>query len=242
MTAIFHPEAVGMIANDQMATVLVTKLCQPEKTFIDVGAHIGSIISSVIHYDRSINIIAIEAIPDKVKNLRKKYRDITIYDCAVGEAESVTTFYINTVESGYSSLRKPSLEDALKTVEIEVPVKQLDSLISDKNIDVIKIDVEGAEFEVLKGANTIILDNRPIIMFESAPGDYDNKKKIYKLFQEHKYEIVIPIRVAHNDSGLELNGYLEAHLYPRRTTNYFAILSERRNEIRDRARKILNLD
>lgn len=46
-TAIFSPEIVGMLANDQLATTLVTKICKPDKTFIDVGAHIGSVISAV---------------------------------------------------------------------------------------------------------------------------------------------------------------------------------------------------
>ncbi len=41
-TALFKEEAAGTITNDWMATFLVTKLCQPNRSFIDVGAHIGS--------------------------------------------------------------------------------------------------------------------------------------------------------------------------------------------------------
>jgi hypothetical protein len=43
-TAYFYSESVGRVANDHLATRLVTTICQPNKTFIDVGAHIGSII------------------------------------------------------------------------------------------------------------------------------------------------------------------------------------------------------
>lgn len=242
MAAIFHPSDTITIANDQLATKLVTRLCQPQKTFIDVGAHIGSIISSVKCHDSSINIIAIEAIPDKVKKLKNKHNDITIHDCAVGDSEGLVTFYVNTIESGYSSLSEPSQSNKHKTVEIQVPIKCLEDIVLDSNIDVIKIDVEGAELGVLRGAKTLISNNRPTIMFESAPVDgLYTKADIYKWFVEQDYKIVIPTRVAHNDSGLELACFIEAHLYPRRTTNYFAIPSERRIEIRDRAREILNI-
>jgi hypothetical protein len=47
--------------------------------------------------------------------------------------------------------------------------------------------------------------------------------------------------VAHNDGGLSLEGFIESHAYPRRTTNYIAIPSERRVEIRDRARTLLGI-
>ncbi|MDH5413447.1 MAG: FkbM family methyltransferase [Flavobacteriaceae bacterium] len=249
ISAIYHPADTGMIANDQMATRLVTTLCQSGKTFVDVGAHIGSIISSVKNHDNSINIIAIEAIPNKVKSLKNKYPDITIYDCAVGESEGETTFYINKVESGYSSLIKPVLNDSNKVTEICVPIKRLDNLMTNINIDVIKIDVEGAELGVLRGAKTLISKNRPTIMFESAPDNEDDacnllgytKADMHKWLTEQQYEIIIPIRVAHNAPGLELSCFLESHLYPRRTTNYFAIPSERRLEIRDKARKLLNI-
>ncbi len=45
----WNPEAVGSLVNDQIAFSLVTKLCLPGRVFVDVGAHIGSIISEVHH-------------------------------------------------------------------------------------------------------------------------------------------------------------------------------------------------
>ncbi len=86
--AYFSPERVGTIANDQLATKLVTTLCQPGKTFIDVGAHIGSIIAEVAYNDPSIKIVAIEAIPEKVVNLKRKFPSIEIHGCAVGSPGS----------------------------------------------------------------------------------------------------------------------------------------------------------
>lgn len=244
--AFFHPESIGTLANDQMATALVTKICRPNKTFIDVGAHIGSIISSVMWNDRSIKIIAIEAIPEKIINLRRKFPAVEFHECAVGDSEGDISFFINTRQSGYSSLgRSPANASDQSITEIRVQIKKLDSLISSNDIDVVKIDVEGAELGVLRGSTNLLARCRPTIMFESAPPGDDGlgytKEALWEIFSEQDYAVLVPNRVAHDDLGLTKEGFIESHLYPRRTTNYFAIAKELRVEIRDRARDVLKI-
>jgi len=241
-----HPESVGTLANDQLATALITKICQPNRTFIDVGAHIGSIISSVMQNDRSIRIIAIEAIPEKVNNLRQKFPTVEFHECAVGDSEGEISFFINTRQSGYSSLGRPPTSSGDQSIaEIKVPIKRLDSLISSSDVDVVKIDTEGSELGVLRGSTNLLARCRPIIMFESAPSVNDGlgytKEALWEIFSEQDYAVLIPNRVAHNDLGLSKEGFIESHLYPRRTTNYFGIPNERRLEIRDRARDVLKI-
>lgn len=243
------PESLGTIANDQLATLLVTNLCQSNKIFIDVGAHIGSIISLIKQKDSSIKIIGIEAIPEKATKLKEKFPSVTIHDCAVGSEEGNVSFFINTKQSGYSSLIQQNSDPTSQIKEIKVDVKRLDDLITSKdilnNVDVIKIDVEGSELGVLRGSNNLIKESRPLIMFESASKDRIDlgftKKALWEFLSERNYEIYIPNRVAHNGYGLSQEGFIESHIYPRRTTNYFAIPEERRLEVRDRAREILGI-
>jgi FkbM family methyltransferase len=242
-TAYRSPESVGTLANDQLATYLVTRLCLPGKGFIDVGAHIGSIVSEVIRHDPSIKLYAIEPMPTKVRHLRQRFPAVELHECALGEAEGEVPFFVNTKQSGYSSLGKPSKFEGVET--IKVPLKKLDALISSPDVDVIKIDVEGAELGVFRGGDALIKRSRPTLMFESGPQAVDgleyNKESMWRWLEERDFDIVVPNRVAHNGSGLSLEGFLEAHLYPRRTTNYFAIPKERRIEIRDRARALLRI-
>lgn len=242
--ALFAPDMVSMVANDQLATNLVTTLIQSNKIFIDVGAHIGSIISEVVYNNPSASIIAVEAIPDKSNNLRRKFPFIEVHNTAVGDFVGEVSFFINTRLSGYSTLGKPSW-DSKFTKEIKVQVTRLDDLVTLNNIDVIKIDVEGAELGVLRGSTGILRRCRPIIMFESAPEQENDlgytKVAMHQFLTSHDYVILIPNRVAHNDPGLTQEGFIESHLYPRRTTNYFAIPRERRIEVRDRARSILKI-
>jgi hypothetical protein len=84
----FSVESVGTIANDQLATTLITKICGPHKTFVDVGAHIGSMIAQVRHSDSTIKIVAIEAVPEKIQSLRKKFSFVDLHGCAAGETPS----------------------------------------------------------------------------------------------------------------------------------------------------------
>ncbi len=241
----FSLESVGTIANDQLATTLITRICKPSATFIDVGAHIGSIVSAVKHNDSSIRIVAIEAIPRKAENLRRRFPFVELHGCAVGESTGEISFFVHRKRSGYSSLGRPTAGDDNSAFEIQVRIEKLDNLVSYSDVDAIKIDVEGAELGVLRGAVNILRRCRPIIMFESGPQANDGlgytKEGILNFLDSHDFSVVVPNRVAHNDPGLTMAGFIESHLYPRRSTNYFAIPAERRTEFRDRARDILGI-
>jgi FkbM family methyltransferase len=237
-------EHLGFLASDQLATHLVCGMCRPNKVFVDVGAHVGSIVACVIHRDPSVAVIAVEAVPEKVVALKRNFPNIIVHECAAGERNGLASFHINTKASGYSSLSSETGYTQEDVRLIEVQVQPLDSIISSPNVEVIKIDVEGAELGVLIGAKRLISVCRPIIMFESAPREVlgYTKEALWQSLTDQEYAIVLPNRVAHVDPGLRLDGFLESHLHPRRSTNYFGIPRERRDEIRHRARKLLGLN
>jgi len=241
-TAMFDDGKMGKTANDCLARLIVTELCLPNKTFIDAGAHIGSVSSVVHRNDPTVKIIAIEAMPDKAANLRNKFPYLEVHACALGEdTDGEISFYVDTKRSGFSSLLKPLNSEQSGIIEIKVPMERLDNLTKSSDVDLIKIDVEGVELGVLRGSEALI-NSRPVIMFESAPPEVKyTKDDMWKFLTDHQYEIYIPNRVAHNGPGLSKEGFSESHFYPRRTTDYFAIPIERRLEIRDRTRNILDI-
>lgn len=242
-TALFHPSIAGTVANDQLAMHLVVRMCEPGRTFIDVGAHIGSVGASVQHHVPKASLIAIEAIPEKATRLRRLLRTAVVHQVALGSTTGQVKFFVNTKQSGYSSLLRPSSDQIDNFVEISVPMSTLDRLVAGDTIDVIKIDVEGSELEVLKGSTELLARNRPIIMFESAPSPNDqtesDKSALWKFFEDTGYLVLVPNRLAHNDDGLTRAGFVESHLYPRRATNYFGVPRERQVEYRERARRLL---
>ena len=243
--ACFQISELGTRANDYLAAHLISRLCAPEHTFIDIGAHIGSVVSSVLTHVPSAKIIAIEAIPEKAAHLRLKFPAVQVHQIALGNSEGNVKFYVDFAQSGYSSLYRPPKREIDNIIEITVRMTSLDRLVNLTTIDAIKIDVEGAELDVLRGSVGTMTRNRPIIMYESAPptnGQLDSEKAPqWQFFRDHNYILVVPNRLAHNDNGLTREGYIESHLYPRRTTNYFAVPIERIAEYRDRARRILSV-
>ncbi|MBC7756076.1 MAG: FkbM family methyltransferase [Bdellovibrio sp.] len=241
--ALFLPKVVGEAANNQLATKLVTSICKPNATFIDIGAHIGSIIGKVQYLLPTVNIIAVEAIPQKVVQLKKHFPNIVIHQCAVGEASAEAIFYVNRTQSGYSSLLIPDKKSKDLIEEIKVTIKKLDDLITADNVDVIKIDVEGAELSVLCGATAVIARCRPIIMFESGPSPDGldlAKEALYNFFEKIDYALVIPTRLAHSCVGMTLGGFIDCHIYPRLSTNFFAVPLERCEEVKQSAYRSLN--
>lgn len=230
--ALRHPEAVGAMLNDNLATRLVTNL--PAGTFVDVGCHLGSVVAEVQHRTGA-RVIAVEAIPGKAADLRRRFPWLTVHACAAGESSGEVPFFIQPAATGYSSLVcNPGSRP------ITVPLRRLDDLV--QHADTVKIDVEGAELGVLRGAERLIAACRPVVMFESAPPEpMYTKAAMWDWCEARGYGIFVPDRVAHDGPALARDGFIEAHCYPRRATNFFAIPSERREAVRNAARKVLGV-
>jgi FkbM family methyltransferase len=230
---------LGTAANDYLAAVLTVRICAPHKTFIDVGAHLGSVLSNVMRQVPSARIIAVEGVPDKARFLKQAYPDVEVHSCALGAEDGQVAFYIDTERSGFSSL-DPTRSG--RSTRIDVQMKRLDQIVQGADVDTIKIDVEGAELDVLVGGTALLDRCRPLIMFESGtPRDADLPDRLWKFFDARDYLILVPDRLAHLGPGLTIEGFEESHHYPRRTTNYFSVPKERRDEFRERARTILSV-
>lgn len=237
-----NPESASSTANAVIADRLIANLTPQGGAFLDVGAHIGSILSSVRHAVPTATIYAVEADPDKAAALKPKYPYCTFFDVALGEGEGQIEFYRNPNATGFNSIApsdKPGVE------KIVVPVGRLDDLLPDETIDVIKMDIEGAELGALRGAEALIARSRPTVMFESVRPDTNalgySPAMLWEWFDAHGYHVVVPDRVAHTAPPLTLEAFLDAHHYPFRSKDYFAIPSEKRDAVRERARAILGV-
>lgn len=223
--------ALGTIVNDQLSLRLLIGMVRGGETFLDVGSHIGSVIAEVQHRCPDAKIIAFEADPDKSLELRRKFPRVTVHGCALAERNGEGSFFVDQVESGYSSLsERPSSR------EIKVTLRRLDELV--EHADFIKIDVEGAELGVLQGAADLVSRSAPVIMFESGPGNLlgFTKEGMFEWLAERDYCIMAPNRLAGTGGPMDLQAFLDSHEYPRRTTNYFAVPNARFEEIRARAK------
>ena len=237
-----NPEKAALVANGIIADRLIARICTPGGTFLDIGAHLGSILAAVRRHSDDVQLVAVEADAGKFASLKRRFPDCRFLQCAVGETAGKSIFYTFPNRSGFNSLT-PS--DAHGAVETTVEVRTLDDLFPDLTVDTIKIDIEGAELGALRGGKEMIARSRPTIMFESAgternalgytPGD------LHAWFTANGFEIFLPDRLAHNSPPMDAPTFLDAHFYPMRSVNFFAVPTERRIEIRDKARRILRI-
>ncbi len=147
----------------------------PRGFYVDVGANDPDIDSvSRVFYERGWSGINIEPLAANSVRLRKRrLRDVNL-EIAVGEHEGTITFYEIFQWHGYSTtdpeIAAQHRKDGLRVEERRVPLRRLAAVLDEhvrgRPIDFLKIDVEGAELAVLRGAG---LDrHRPkIIVAES---------------------------------------------------------------------------
>ena len=237
-----NPETASATANAIIADRLIAQLTPEGGTFLDIGAHIGSIFSAVHHSTPGAKIYAVEADPDKAAALKSRFPFCTVFDVALGEDEGHVEFFRNPTATGYNSIapsNKPGIEAIL------VPIARLDDLLPEASVDVIKMDIEGAELGALRGAEALFARSRPTVMFESVRPDTNalgySPAMLWKWFDAHGYHVVPPDRMAHDAPPLTLESFLDAHHYPFRTKDYFAVPDEKRTALRARARTILGV-
>ena len=201
-------------------------LCKPGMIVIDIGANVGShtlpLANSVGDKGK---VYAIEPVPWALDKLRKNLAlnhfssDYTDENAEFSLRASFKTTSENPVnengglsESWWSACEK-----------VSVKVDTLDNFIVKENIphvDVIKLDVDGFEVKVLKGAERILQSFKPIILMELAPSWLKEKgdsieellsyliKCGYKFYDETTFlevpEILNSVSKIKSDSGINV--------------------------------------
>lgn len=163
---------------DKQTIAVMKRVLIANSNCVDVGCHAGSFLDIILQLAPYGMHIGFEPIPDLYRKLKKKYfkySQVTIYSYALGDASGETSFQHVTTNEGYSGLKKRRYDRPNESVEeIKVNIECFDNIVpKDLQIDFIKIDVEGAELQVLKGAMQTIRTYKPVIVFEHGLGAAD---------------------------------------------------------------------
>jgi FkbM family methyltransferase len=145
---------------------------------VDVGCNRGGILREMLRFAPKGTHFAFEPIPEVYEGLLESFGSIAnlhLYDCALSDTAETTSFVHVVSNSGYSGLRRRRYDRPNELIqEITVTTNLLDNLVPKHvSIQFIKVDVEGAELQVFKGAIETIKRNRPIIIFEHGLGAAD---------------------------------------------------------------------
>lgn len=173
---LFHLDITKNIKYDRLTRKLLKKHLKKNQNCIDVGCHKGEILEIMLKYANQGKHFAFEPIPYLFEKLKTKYRNkAAIFPYALSDKQGESSFFLVKNAPAYSGIKKRRYD--IKNPEFEkikVKLQTLDECIpSSTKIDFIKIDVEGGEFGVIKGAKKLLQNNKPIILFECGKGGSD---------------------------------------------------------------------
>jgi FkbM family methyltransferase len=135
------------------------------RTFVDVGANIGSYTWTFLTLVPDGQVIAIEPDPGSLRLLQATAshwkRSVEIHGVALSNKDGTADFGLDRF-GGHRSSLLPAQEHQVMTTR----TRRLDDVVGRRRIDIVKIDVEGFEAEVLAGARATIERDRPCLIVE----------------------------------------------------------------------------
>jgi len=175
---------------DVQTLAVMQRVLHNDSNCVDVGCHQGSILAEMLRFAPRGTHFAFEPIPLLYQGLRESFRNVAnleLYDCALSDTAGDAAFQHVVSNPGYSGFRKRRYDRPAEHVqEIQVRTQRLDALIPQHiAIQFVKVDVEGAELQVFRGAVETIQRSRPTIVFEHGLGAADcygtSPERVYDL-------------------------------------------------------------
>ena len=172
------------------------------KDIIDAGGYVGDTALLFSSYtDKSIHVF--EASPSNMDIIRETIRlnqleNIVPVSKALGEKSGTATFSLGERNSCNSLVERPGYN---YPNHIEVPVITLDDYVRENDLEVglIKVDIEGGEQLLLKGAVETICTQHPILLisiYHSANDFFEIKPMIEKMCDKYTFRIIKPANSA----------------------------------------------
>lgn len=176
--------------------ILLTKYLKKGQpiTLIDVGAHNGDFTNALAKYYGIERGILIEPLPHKAARLIDRFNDkkYHVFDCVLSSKEGdFVSFEVNSAEATSSLLRIKRSMPELSDISlgdgklIQCKSRTLDSIVLETNferIDLLKIDVQGAEQLVLAGGRLALLSTKMIWIEVSYKPLYEGSCTFFEIY------------------------------------------------------------
>ena len=165
---------------ESILEAMYRRVISPGQCVYDIGCHAGRHARPFLDLvGPSGRVIGFEPIPEMARQLRKlaaQHGNFTIHETALSNQAGRTSFAFASGTPEESGLieRQFNHPELAQVRRIEVAVNRLDDMVAAQGLPdphYVKIDVEGAELDVLDGARDTLARARPILSVEyGAPG------------------------------------------------------------------------
>ncbi len=170
----------------------LASLLKTARLFLDIGANTGEFVEQAIRHRPDVSIVAFEPNPDHEAQLRHRLAPCGghLESVAIGEVAGEAVLHVHRLHHATASLSgrprmTPRFRDGMR--EVRVPVRRLDDLVGGLSTDsgvLLKIDVEGYEFPVLRSAPNLLSGcDGMAIMFEYSFAWQETGEELFDCFQ-----------------------------------------------------------
>lgn len=175
---------------DAQTTAVMERVLDRRSNCIDVGCHEGVILDVILGMAPEGIHYAFEPLPNFYSALVQKFADmknVHLVEAALSDAAGTASFQHVITNPAYSGLLKRRYNRPHEdVVEIQVNLRKLDDILPrGYDLHFMKIDVEGAELQVLRGAMDVLRRCRPHVVFEHGLGAAD----CYGTRPEHMFDL-----------------------------------------------------
>lgn len=171
----------------------------PQGVFIDVGANTGLFTSQVVLSRPEAKGYLFEPVPEYAQCCEERfkgYNNLNIENLALSDSEGSLTLWMGKDNLGWNTLVAPKTDSSMTPIQIKaVTFDDYAEAVGINEIDIIKIDVEGAEYLVLEGMKRTLsrLKKKPVILCEIGWGcnshpEWEREKAIFEWLFENGYE------------------------------------------------------
>jgi len=192
----FHLDITRNLKYDRLTWRVMKKVLNKSSNCIDIGCHKGELLEWMLKLSPNGKHIAFEPIPSLNKSLNEKFgKLVTISPIALSDEEGQDSFQIVKNAPAYSGFKKRTYAISNPEIQtIQVQKSRLDIFVSNDYVpNLIKIDVEGAEYQVLLGAKSLLSKHKPYVLFEFGLGAADHystsPNQVFELMNECNLQI-----------------------------------------------------
>lgn len=181
---------------------VLAPMMQPGDTFIDIGANEGLYtLLAAARVEEAGKVVAIEPSPREFERLCSNIESnsfssrTVVIDQALGSEAGWASFAVAAEEHGgqnaFVDLIAPNISIAQVRATPLLTLDMIAARLQPRRIDFVKLDVEGAEVEVVEGGMMVLEEHRPIWIAEVGRSGSPSRGTVERLFRDNNYRIFV---------------------------------------------------
>ena len=191
--------------HDLVASEMLARLIPPGATVIDAGAHVGYMtVLAAVAAGEAGQVLAFEPHPDLFTVLRRNVDTaaassgvarITVFNTALGERRADGMLALPPGFDRNDGIARVEPAAAAGAGALPIQIETIDAVLGDNGAAVLKIDVEGSELQVLRGAQCALKSGRiRHVVFEDFGGGGSEAAQLLESFGYRVYSLGWSVR------------------------------------------------